>query len=131
MHRYDPLTTSIMWSAWNLSTEMLWRRSPERYMRLRYEDFVRRPQEAVGRVLGLVQERTPHLPFVAEREARLGVSHTISGNPNRFQTGTVKLRPDEEWASRMSPKDKALVTSLTFPLLVRYRYPLAGGDGRG
>ena len=125
MHRYAPARSSLMWGAWNLSTEMLWRHSPERYLRLRYEDFVREPEESVRRVLDLVGERASQLPFVEEREAELGVSHTISGNPNRFRTGTVKLRPDEEWASRMKPRDKALVTSMTFPLLLRYGYPAA------
>jgi hypothetical protein len=36
----------------------------------------------------------------------------------------VELRPDHEWISRMSPRDKTLVTSLTLPLLRRYGYPV-------
>jgi hypothetical protein len=128
MHRYDPVKSSLMWGAWNLSAEMLWRRYPERYMRLRYEDFVGEPRETIERILGMVQEPATRLPFAGERVAELGASHTISGNPNRFRTGTVKLRPDEEWASRMKPGDRALVTLLTFPLLARYRYPVATGN---
>jgi hypothetical protein len=50
------------------------------------------------------------------------VSHTVSGNPNRFETGAVELRPDREWISKMSPRNKALVTALTLPLLKHYGY---------
>jgi hypothetical protein len=125
MHRYDASRSSVMWEAWNLSAELLWWRSP-RYVRLRYEDFVRAPRETVGWILGMLGEGDRRLPFVSEREAELGLSHTISGNPNRFDTGTVELRPDREWASKMRRRDRALVTLLTLPLLARYGYPVGG-----
>lgn len=134
----SPAGTSLRWMARNLGTEAFWRRSPRRYLMLRYEDFVDEPQKTIGRVLELVQEETASLPHVAEHEVKLGANHNIWGNPNRFQTGLVRLRPDDEWASRMRSRDKMLVTLLTFPLLVRYGYPLtaggrgpaSGGDGR-
>jgi hypothetical protein len=126
MHRYDASRSSVMWEAWNLSAELLWRRSPGRYMMLRYEDFVRAPRETVGRIVGMLGEGDRRLPFVSEREAELGLSHTISGNPNRFDTGTIELRPDREWASKMRSRDRALVTLLTLPLLARYGYPVGG-----
>lgn len=122
MHRFDPVKSSLMWDAWNLSTEALWGRSPGRYMRLRYEDFVRSPRVTVERILGMVGERAPRLPFAGEHEAELGVSHTISGNPNRFETGTIELRPDDEWKRRMRTRDKALVTALTLPVMIRHKY---------
>jgi hypothetical protein len=63
------------------------------------------------------------LPLVGERDVKLGISHTVSGNPNRFDTGTVKLRHDCAWQKQMNPRDRALVTALTLPLLARYHYP--------
>ena len=123
MHQFDPVKSSLMWDAWNVFTEALWGRTSQRYMRLRYEDFVRSPRRTVERILGMVGEDVPRLPFAGEHEAELGVSHTISGNPNRFTTGTVELRPDEEWKSRMKARDKALVTALTLPVMVRHKYP--------
>ena len=121
----SPARSSLRWTARNLGTEALWRRSPNRCLMLRYEDFVAEPRKAIGQALELVGEETALLPHVAEREVELGANHNIWGNPNRFQTGLVRLRPDDEWAYRMRPQDKLLVTSLTFPLLVRYGYPVA------
>ncbi len=34
------------------------------------------------------------------------------------------MRPDKEWMSRMRLRDKTLATVLTFPLLLRYNYPV-------
>jgi hypothetical protein len=124
----SPVGTSLRWIAHNLGTESLWRRSPKRYLMLRYEDFVTEPRKTIGRVLELVQEETTPLPHVAEHEVKLGANHNIWGNPNRFQTGPIQLRPDDEWISRMEPRDMALVRLLTLPLLVRYGYPVTIGN---
>jgi Sulfotransferase family len=121
MVRFSPAKSSALWDTWNASAEALWRRTPERYLRLRYEDFVAEPRKSLARILGLVGV-TAELPLAGEREVRLGVSHTVSGNPNRFETGAVELRPDQEWVSSMSPRDRALVTALTLPFLKHYGY---------
>ena len=123
MVRFSPAKSSALWDSWNASAEALWRRAPQRYLRLRYEDFVADPRRSFEKILDLVGERDAEPPLVGEREVKLGVSHTVSGNPNRFETGAVELRPDHAWISAMSPRDKALVTALTTPLLQRYGYP--------
>ena len=121
MVRFSPAKSSALWDSWNASAEALWRRTPEKYLRIRYEDFVADPRESLERILGLVGV-TAELPLAGEREVRLGVSHTVSGNPNRFDTGAVELRPDHEWISSMNPRDRTLVTALTLPLLSHYGY---------
>ena len=122
MVRFSPTKSSALWDSWNASAETLWRHTPERYLRLRYEDFVSSPRESFEKILHLVGEPDAEPPLVGEREVKLGVSHTVSGNPNRFETGAVELRTDREWISKMNPRDKALVTALTFPLLKHYGY---------
>jgi hypothetical protein len=122
MVRFSPTKSSALWDSWNASAEALWRRTPERYLRIRYENFVSHPRESFEKILRLVGEADAEPPLVGEREVKLGVSHTVSGNPNRFETGAVELRPDREWISKMSPRNKALVTALTLPLLKHYGY---------
>ena len=133
MVRFSPTKSSAMWNSWNASAEALWRRpgsgpgsAPGRYLRLRYEDFVANPRESFENILALLGENADP-PLASEREVKLGVSHTVSGNPNRFETGAVALRPDEEWKQRMSDRDKKLVTALTLPLMKRYGYPMSSG----
>jgi hypothetical protein len=93
-------------------------------MRVGYENFMGEPRRAVEDILGMLGEDAHRLPFIGEREVELGGNHTLSGNPNRFQSGPVRLHLDDEWAHRLRLRDKTLVTSLTLPLLMRYGYPI-------
>jgi len=122
MPRYNPVYSALLWTVTNLAVESLWRGSPERYMRLRYEDFIARPKGSVARILELVRESNPELPFVDDHRVDLGVNHTVSGNPGRFKTGIIELRPDEEWRAKIKPSHRKIVTALTFPLLLKYGY---------
>jgi hypothetical protein len=125
MQRQHPLVSARRWSLWQAVTELLWRDRPGGgYLRLRYEDFVADPRSAIRRIAGLVGETPAALPFTGPTTVRLEPTHSVSGNPNRFGTGEVELRADEEWRRAMRLTDRAMVTALTWPLLLRYRYPL-------
>jgi Sulfotransferase family len=127
MPQRSPAASALKWTVRNLATEALWRRCPGRYIMLRYEDFVAEPHKPIGRVLELVGEERVPRPHVAEHEVELRVNHNVWGNPDRFRTGKVEIRPDREWAYNIKSGDCRLVSSLTFPLLARYNYPLGAG----
>jgi hypothetical protein len=120
---HGSIETSLFWLGGNLAIERFLRRNPERYMRLRYEDFVEKPLDSVESILRFLGEEAES-PFVNEREVSLTVSHTFSGNPDRFHSGTVKIKSDEEWKRKMGRGRQATVTAITWPGLLRYRYPL-------
>ena len=124
MQRLPPLKSSGLWTLWQTMSELLVGRPRDRYLRLRYEDFVRDPQAAVQQVAALVGEQPAVLPLLAAGAVRLQATHSVSGNPNRFETGTIQLRADSEWVRGLGGAHRALVTAVTWPLLVRYRYPL-------
>lgn len=121
MHRHSIVESAVVWGVWNAMVEALWGRRSGRYLRLRYEDLMEDPQKALARILKLMHEDALSLP-IENREVRLGVNHTSSGNPSRFKTGLVKLRPDEEWKAKMKRSHRAIVTALNWPLLQRYGY---------
>ncbi|WP_162529711.1 sulfotransferase [Nocardioides caldifontis] len=96
---------------------------PDRWLFLRYEDFAQRPRESVRQVLELVGDA--HEPPVDDqRSVVLGTNHTLSGNPDRFRSGPVVIRPDDRWRTGMSRRDRAVVQAATMPFLLRYGYPL-------
>ena len=92
---------------------------------LRYEDFVSDPTLHIAETLNSVgfddEAGTLH-NVVRGREISLSLDHTVSGNPGRFRSGNIELKPDEEWRVKMRGADKNVVTALTAPLLLRYGY---------
>jgi Sulfotransferase family len=120
--RYTPVHSALLWDTTNLAAEAFLGRPPERCMMLRYEDFIARPKETVARMLDLVEEDPRELPFVDDHTVTLGTNHTVSGNPGRFETGSIELRPDEEWREKMARSSRRVATTLTLPLLWRYGY---------
>jgi hypothetical protein len=116
--------SSLAWNEWNLAIENLRRQEPGHYMLLRYEDFVESPRSTVESILRLLGEERAISPFIGERQVRLEVPHTFSGNPDRFSGGTVTIEPDGSWKRNMSATRQAAVAALTWPGLLRYKYPL-------
>jgi hypothetical protein len=115
-----------------LSAEVLRRRLPrDRWLFLSYEDFARDPQPAAESIMSLVGE-SGHPPFQDRDTVLLHPNHIVAGNPSRFVTGSVTIRPDDEWRSSMARRDQRLVELATLPLMLRYGYRLgtAGQDGR-
>lgn len=117
-----PLNLAAQWMVRTLGAEYLWRN--KNYLRIRYEDFVTVPQRTVNQVLRLIGESETSLPFDEDGSLCLEKVHTVAGNRRRFSYGELKLRLDEKWIPEMRPRDKALVTCLTSPFLVRYGYKL-------
>ena len=122
MRRYHPARIALRWTTRNLLMEVMARPHPHRS--LRYEQLVATPREclsSIGETLGLSLVEDD-LNFVGDGEVRLGLAHTVQGNPMRMQQGAVALKLDEEWRSAMPPGHRRLVTALTLPLLHHYGY---------
>lgn len=123
--RHGPAASTRHWLVWNLAAEALGSRIPaDRWFRLRYEDFMASPREAVQRVLGLLEEPPAASAFVDERSVRLSRNHTVSGNPDRFTEGVIPLRLDDEWRAAQPGRDQRLAAAIAAPLMARYGYPL-------
>lgn len=122
MQRMSPLTSSIRWNIMNFATEFFWRKCPERYLLLRYEDIVKNPHASIQKILDLINIEQRELPFSSDRTVRLSINHIVWGNPNRHNTGSVELYLDDEWKQYLSTKDKWIVDFLTLPMRHRYGY---------
>jgi hypothetical protein len=124
MARQSPLTSARRWLKVQGLTELLWRRRATRYLPVRYEDLVQRPAEVLTRICTLIGEDPGRLPFTGLTTARLEMTHSVSGNPDRFVNGTVELRLDDEWVTCMQAIDRRIVSAVTLPLLLRYGYSI-------
>ncbi len=119
--------STSLWVALNQACSSFGRRNPDRYMVLRYEDFVMSPHVALERIGSHVGRELDDRPFVGQRTLRLDPTHSAWGNANRFERGTFELQLDDEWRTAMRPIDRWVVTSMTSLQLRRYGYPVLAG----
>jgi hypothetical protein len=126
MPRFRPTAVAARWLYDNAGAHLLGALG-EHHAFMRYETFVESPRQELARVLGTLGEGAvaDHLA-VDQDEVALQPTHSVSGNPARFRTGTVAIRLDDEWRREMPPRDVRRVTLLAWPLLKAYRYT----DGR-
>lgn len=119
MRRFSPLRSVVDWNVLNVGMELL-RRIEVPYHFLRYEDLVRDPRTGLMQLLPTLPDSA--VAFLDAEEVAVARNHSVSGNPLRFEKGAIRIRLDSEWQYSMTPRDRRLVTSLTWPLLARYRY---------
>jgi glycosyltransferase involved in cell wall biosynthesis len=127
MDRYSPVRSALEWDIMNGLFHVL-QDGHAKIVRVRYEDLVQEPAAVMSRILASLGQVPSRLDFLSGNGvARLNVNHTVSGNPNRFEQGPIRIKPDIEWQTQMPAAHKALVTALTWPWLVGYGYL---GSGR-
>lgn len=119
----QPLASSRRWIEKNALSEIL-RWHGVHYLRIRYEDFATTPKDTIRRLEAFLEEGIT-VPFVDDHKLELSPSHIPAGNYMRFRRGTTDIRLDDAWRQGMSAADKLAVSALTWPLLLRYGYPIA------
>lgn len=90
------------------------------YRVVRYEDVVAAPDATLTALVDWLRHGTQ------ARVHDAALMHAISGNPGRFSTEALALRPDTRWHKAMSPFDRGAVTVMTAPWLHAYGYSLTG-----
>jgi hypothetical protein len=125
MPRYSVIKSSVWWNGANVTAEWLAKKAAT-FMQFRYEDFLQAPRETLNAFLTAAKLPTLADDVLADGKIEVGVQHTVAGNPGRFRTGQVVLKPDNEWQGSFRGSSRAMVDVLTFPWLWRYGYRLAG-----
>jgi len=124
--RKGSVTSALGWSWRNLWASRIarLRRNGITYARLRYEDMIRAPAEALAGTLTRLGFPAQDFSFINGATVKLGSNHAISGNTVKFNSGAVTLRVDDEWQRAMAERDKRMVTLLTRPLMRHFGYTL-------
>lgn len=122
MPTYSPVYAAFDWVYRNNFVE--WGRPLyDSYDFVRYEDLVREPLAVLNRLSSSLDITNVDWSFIRQGEVDLSqTTHTVSGNPMRFQRGVLPLQEDGKWRQNMDVGSKQLVTRLTWLWLRRYRY---------
>lgn len=118
--------STAYWLGFNLASQAITRRYPERSLFLRYEEFIADPA-AIIEVLLRLCGADPALNPMQGRTIELHTNHTVTGNPDRFRTGPTVVRDrDDRWKTGLSRRARLAAVALSWPLFRRYGY---GPDG--
>ena len=102
------------------------RRAVDRpWQRLRYEDLAADPRGALSPLvsaLDLPLTDPDPLAFLGQGMARVGVGHSVSGNPMRFDHGELRVVPDQEWRHALPRRSRFEVSLRSYVGLRRYGY---------
>ncbi len=122
MEQYSPARSALEWDVMNGLLQCL-QFTGAPYYRVRYEDLVSHPAKTLKEISERLGVGWSDINFGSDGQTiQVATDHTVSGNPNRFQQGAVKIRPDTEWQAKMPTAQKLFVTALTFPQLLWYGY---------
>jgi len=122
MPRYNTVSGAARYVGYNAEMHAVGTKSP--HMLVKYENLVVQPEEKIREILGFlgISQNTDLSSFLGPDGVKLGVNHTIAGNPMRHESGWIALRPDVSWREKM-PKSKQLsIAAMTLPLLKKYGY---------
>lgn len=121
--------STLYWRGFNMASQAILRKYPQRSMFLRYEDFIADPTGTIDRLLNLcdVEGVEAVNPMGGGRTIELHTNHTVTGNPDRFETGLTLIRDrDDSWRTRLSAPAKLAAVTLSWPQSRRYGYRYAG-----
>jgi hypothetical protein len=127
MPTYSPARVALHWNTFNLLFWIL-RLLGEPVQMVRYEDFVAAPVDTIRCIARHAGSAgSEQLAHMQDFDVDLSLSHTVAGNPMRFRTGRIVIRPDDGWRTEMPRGRRRLVGLLTLPLRSAYGYV---GTGR-
>ena len=118
MPTFPPRTSAKIWIQDNTFNGGL-RRHVDHGLLLRYEDLAAAPGQ-IDRVL--TDLGLPSKVRIAGEPATN--RHSVSGNPSRMSGAPAQVSLDRAWVTKMSRRDRLVVTTLTAPGLLRYGYKL-------
>jgi hypothetical protein len=124
--RHGVAESTASWVAWNAATERLRRTMPDRSTLVRYETFVKSPEATLRRIIELVGEDPGEETPIEGNTFHVTGTHTVSGNPARFRSGSVMVSPDTQWQKNLKPAQRRTATAIALPLLQRYGYSVRG-----
>lgn len=116
-----PVESSLSWNARNLILDRAGARFGDRYMRVKYEEFVQEPKACVENILQHIGATGKDLSYMTPDGVMLKRNHCVYGNPDLFKSGKIQLKLDERWKA-MTKGDKLVATTLTWPFMKRYGY---------
>jgi hypothetical protein len=122
MPKFGATFTTTSWLARNALVEVVGRRGPVEVVL--YDDMARNPGAVLRRLAAFAGEPAGDLAFLTSASAELAPTHSVGGNPMRMSSGAIRIKPDDEWVTKLAPRPRLVATAIALPLLRRYGLPI-------
>lgn len=109
------------WAYLNLLSTLVCLFHRKRSLRLRYEDVVTEPQQALARLSECCGLDYSNTVAALMRGDPIRVEHAIAGNRMRMN-GSIRIKPDWEWRDRLPLREQAVCWLCAGWLLLAYGY---------
>ena len=122
-HRYAAPIITARWIVYHLIFDCI-RIAGIPGITVRYEDVVRSPKQQLRRIAAFAGRPVDEhaLDFIVPPTVHMREDHTAVGNDSRLDQGTITLREDDAWRTKLPAQSRKLVTLMSWPLLKRWRY---------
>jgi Sulfotransferase family len=122
-HRYAAPIITMRWIVYHLIFDCI-RIAGLPGITVRYEDVVRSPQQLLRQIAAFAGRPVcdHDLDFILPPTVHMREDHTAVGNDSRLDQGTITLREDDAWRTKLPAQSRKLVTVMSWPLLKRWRY---------
>jgi hypothetical protein len=120
--RHPLLKSALQWNLINRCADGLSEFVGDRYVLMRYDDLIENPAAALRNLLNVAGLAENDVPAMIGNEIEMNASAAFSGNPDRFKSGPITLKIDDEWRHRMPKRQRAFVSSLNASLIRRYGF---------
>ncbi|OJH49568.1 hypothetical protein MPF_0356 [Methanohalophilus portucalensis FDF-1] len=105
----------------NLRSEIVYKKTISKKIRIRYEDFVSDSTkifEKIGEASGIELQSLSEKAINDDLKVN---GHILAGNRMAYNSD-IKIKQDQNWKHRMPYNDRFLTTILTYPFLKKYGY---------
>ena len=104
-------------------TERVKRKIPTKQLLVRYDDLTNRPIEIIEAIGSMIKIDTSNLLKLVEADENFQQEHNIAGNRLRMKRD-IKLRNEQSWKNELPNFQFFVITILTLPLLLKYKFPI-------
>lgn len=112
---------ALRWFMLNYISDSVLRASGESGIRVRYEDFVSKPDAMLHHIGDFLNLDMHDVAKQLEQDAEFKVGHLVAGNRIRLK-GSVRLKADLEWQRKLSSESRCAFWRIAEPLEHEYGY---------
>ena len=123
MPQYNAAYSSALWSGHNaLLAGLRLRGVPT--ANVTYEGFINDPRGTLTDISRFLGDPDPELDFMSADGSTVWLepTHSVAGNPMRFQTGELRLSRDELWRTQMPVGRQRMVAAISLPVSMAFGY---------